>query len=193
METQILNHPAADQMEVVCVPQRDLLRTCAYHFAEDGTKRDRPLESNPWIEKMLPSMKNDVLIRSFGWWDCGRGDCYVVVQDKFDWKQVETLQSNDLGDHIALDKATGVVSFTYPNIDSCINHFLMDWERIFMMANLTRQGKYCFERTSITMVFTLFFFFFLLVSSIWFKKYKEQLKFNSTDLQELSFSYAKVL
>jgi hypothetical protein len=141
METQILNHPAADKMEVVCVPQRDILRTCAYHLAEDGTKRERPLESNPWIEKMLPLMKNDVLIRSFGWWDCGRGDCYVVVQDKFDWKHVDALQTNDLGDHIALDKATGVISFTYPNIDDCVNHFLTDWERIFMMANLARQGR----------------------------------------------------
>lgn len=141
METQVMNHPAADKMEVVCVSQRDLLKTCAYHFADDGTKREKPLETIPWIEKLLPSMKHDVLIRSFGWWDCGRGDCYVVVQDKFDWKNLQ-LQGSDLGDHISLDKTTNVLSFTYPNIDTCIDKFLMDWERIFMMANLTRQSEY---------------------------------------------------
>ncbi|GAN01025.1 mediator of RNA polymerase II transcription subunit 14-like [Mucor ambiguus] len=167
METQVMNHPAADKMEVVCVSQRDLLKTCAYHFAEDGSKREKPIETIPWIERLLPSLKNDVLIRSFGWWDCGRGDCYVVVQEKFDWKHLQ-LQGNDLGDHISLDKSTNVLSFTYPNIDTCIDNFLMDWERIFMMANLTRQ-----------------------MSSSWFEKYNEQLSFNATNLQELSFSYAK--
>ncbi|KAL7319662.1 mediator complex subunit, variant 5 [Mucor circinelloides] len=167
METQVMNHPAADKMEVVCVSQRDLLKTCAYHFAEDGTKREKPIETIPWIEKLLPSLENDVLIRSFGWWDCGRGDCYVVVQDKFDWKHLQ-LQGNDLGDHISLDKSTNVLSFTYPNIDTCIDKFLMDWEQIFMMANLTRQ-----------------------VTSSWFEKYDEQLSFHSTNLRELSFSYAK--
>lgn len=135
-----MNHPAADKMEVVCVSQRDLLKTCAYHFADDGTKREKPIETTPWIEKLLPLLKNDVLIRSFGWWDCGRGDCYVVVQEKFDWAHLQ-LQGNDLGDHISLDKSTNVLSFTYPNIDTCIDKFLMDWERIFMMTNLTRQGK----------------------------------------------------
>jgi hypothetical protein len=98
------------------------------------------LETIPWVEKLLPSMKHDVLIRSFGWWDCGRGDCYVVVQDKFNWKNLQ-LQESDLGDHISLDKTTDVLSFTYPNIDTCIDKFLMDWERIFMMANLTRQSE----------------------------------------------------
>lgn len=136
-----MNHPAADKMEVVCVPQKDLLKTCAYHFADDGTKREKPLETNSWIEKVLPHMKHDVIIKPSGWWDCGRGDCYVVVQEKFDWKNLPFLQGNELGDHISLDKATSVLSFTYPNIDTCIERFLVDWERIFMMANLIRQGN----------------------------------------------------
>jgi hypothetical protein len=141
METQVINHPAADKMEVVCVAQKDLLKICAYHFADDGTKREKPLETNPWIEKMLPQMKHDVIIKPSGWWDCGRGDCYVVVQEKFDWKNIPFLQGNEIGDHISLDKSTSVLSFTYPNIDTCIEKFLVDWERIFMMANLTRHGN----------------------------------------------------
>lgn len=44
-------------------------------------------------------------------------------------------------DHIILDVDTNVLSFTYKDIDSCIDKFLIDWERIFMMANLSRQGK----------------------------------------------------
>ncbi|KAI8087237.1 mediator complex subunit MED14-domain-containing protein [Thamnidium elegans] len=167
MESQIINHPAADKMEVVCVPQKDLLKACAYYYQEGGVKREKPLESIPWIESVLPEMKNDVLIRPSGWWDCGRGECYVVIQDKLDWERI-ALQGNELGGHIALDKATNVVSFTYPDIDSCIDRFLVDWERVFMMVNITRQ-----------------------VSSVWFEKYKEQLEFSPTDLQELSFVYAK--
>lgn len=167
MESQIMNHPAADKMEVVCVSQKDILRACTYYYQEDGTKREKALEAIDWIEDVLPQMKRDVLIRSSGWWDCGRGECYVVVQDKLNWEQI-SLQGNEFGDHISLDKATSIVSFTYPAIDSCIDHFLMDWERMFMMVNISRQA-----------------------SSVWFKKYKDQLEFNPTDLQELSFSYAK--
>lgn len=168
MESQIINHPAAEKMEVLCVSQKDLLKACAYYFQEDGSKREKTLESIPWVESVLPEMKHDVLIRPSGWWDCGRGECYVVIQDKLDWERI-SLQGNEFGGHIALDKATNVVSFTYPNIDTCIDRFLVDWERIFMMANITRQ-----------------------VSSPWFEKYKGQLDFNPTDLQELSFVYAKV-
>jgi hypothetical protein len=167
MESQIVNHPAADKMEVVCVSKKDLLKTCVY-YQEDGTKREKPLETVPWVEEQLSQLKNDVLIRSSGWWDCGRGECYVVVQDTLDWKSI-TLQGNEFGDHISLDKATSILSFTYPNIDTCIDHFLADWERIYMMTNITRQ-----------------------VSSVWLNKYKGQLDFNPTDLQELSFTYAKV-
>lgn len=43
-------------------------------------------------------------------------------------------------DHISLDKTTNVLSFTYTEIDTCIDRFLTDWERIYMMANLARQG-----------------------------------------------------
>ncbi|KAI7875081.1 uncharacterized protein EV154DRAFT_78098 [Mucor mucedo] len=168
MESQIMNHPAADKMEVVCVSQKDLLRACTYYYSEEGgAKREKPSEPIDWIEKVLPQMNHQVLIRSSGWWDCGRGECYVVVQDKLNWKQID-LQGNEFGDHISLDKATDVVSFTYPTIDSCIDHFLMDWERMFMMVNISRQA-----------------------SSVWFKKYKDQLEFSPTDLQELSFAYAK--
>lgn len=168
MESQIINHPAADKMEVVCVSQKDLLRACTYHCGEDGVKHEKAIETIPWVENILSSLKHHVLIRSSGWWDCGRGECYVVIQDKLDWKNI-LLQGNEFGDRITLDKATSVVSFTYPNIDSCIDRFLIDWQRIFMMANITRQ-----------------------ISSIWFDKYKGQLEFNPTNLQELSFSYAKV-
>lgn len=174
MESQIINHPAADKMEVVCVSKRDLLKTCAYYYQEDGgangtTRREKPLESVPWIENQLSQLKNDVLIRSSGWWDCGRGECYVVIQDTLDWKSLE-IEGIEFGDHISLDKATNIISFTYPHIDTCIDRFLGDWERIFMMTNITRQ-----------------------VSSVWLNKYQGQLQFNPTNLQELSFTYAKVL
>jgi hypothetical protein len=44
-------------------------------------------------------------------------------------------------DHISLDSNSSILSFTYSNIDSCVDRFLTDWERVFMMANLSRQGK----------------------------------------------------
>ncbi|RCH87883.1 mediator complex subunit, partial [Rhizopus stolonifer] len=153
IETHGMNHPAADKMEVVCVSQQDVLKTSS------GT-----LDS--WVQRLLPLLKNDIMIRSFGWWGQS-GDCYVVVQDKLDADALH-LKGHALGDHIALDRATGVVSFTYTQIDRCIEQFLVDWERLFMMANLARQ-----------------------VSSVWFKKYKDQLVFEATDLQSLRMTYAK--
>ncbi|KAG0985182.1 hypothetical protein G6F29_004223 [Rhizopus arrhizus] len=167
-ETQVKNHPISHKMETICISRQDLLRTCAYyHHQRDGKKKEKRIETVPWIEKLLSRMKNEILIRSFGWWDCDRGECYVVFQDTLDCNNI-TLQSNDIGDHISLDKLNSTVSFTYANIDTCVDQFLNDWERIFMMINLSRQ-----------------------VPSVWFAKYKDQLIFDPTNLQELSFTYAE--
>lgn len=166
LETQVRNHPAAEKMEVICVSQADVLKTCAYHAFEDQRK-DRWMEPNRWIEQLASSMKSDLLIRSFGWWDCGQGDCYVVIQDRLDSQTLDL--KHELSDHIALDKASGVLSFTYAQIDHCIEQFLIDWERILMMVNLARQ-----------------------TSSVWLSKYQDQLVFEPTDLHTLTFTYAKV-
>lgn len=140
-ETQVKNHPISHKMETICISRQDLLRTCAYyHHQRDGKKKEKRIETVPWIEKLLSRMKNEILIRSFGWWDCDRGECYVVFQDTLDCDNI-TLQSNDIGDHISLDKLNSTVSFTYANIDTCVDQFLNDWERIFMMINLSRQGN----------------------------------------------------
>jgi uncharacterized FlaG/YvyC family protein len=120
VELQTINHPAADKMEVVCVPQRDLLKICAYHYHEKTPNKtnsnnqqqanqqanqqqqqqppqnDKINEPIAWIEKILPHMTNDVMIRSSGWWDCGKSECYVVIQDKFEWNHIN-LQNSEIG------------------------------------------------------------------------------------------------
>ncbi|KAI7862368.1 hypothetical protein BDF14DRAFT_108002 [Spinellus fusiger] len=157
-------------MEVICVSQRDILRLCAQKNSDEinPPSKDRPVELSPWINKQLLDMKNEVLIRASGGGTAGqKGDCRVVFQDKFNWKQVP-LRSFYIKDHISLDKTTSVLSFTYAQIDMCVDNFLMDWERIFMMTNLARQ-----------------------VSSKWLQKYKEDLIFEPFDTQELKFTYAK--
>ncbi|KAI8967316.1 mediator complex subunit MED14-domain-containing protein [Mycotypha africana] len=171
-------------------------------------KREKPvMEAISWTDRLLPRLKHsDVLIRSSGWWDCGRrsGDCYVIVQqklnesrsdvrqllqsdlislqgvidndlngdkNKFDKKQQQQREDENLGDHISFDKSALILSFTYSKIDTCIEQFLLDWERTFMMMNLTRQ-----------------------IASVWFQNYsQDQLQFNPTNLQELSFTYASNL
>ncbi|KAI8985389.1 hypothetical protein BDB01DRAFT_83573 [Pilobolus umbonatus] len=160
METHVISHPAADKMEVICVSQKDLLKTCAYNQSKNTAKT--PIETIPWIEGQLKNMKNDILIRSCGWWESGHRECYAVIQDKLDWKNIP------LQNHISLDKATSIISFTYTNLDTCISQFLSDWESIFMMVNIARQ-----------------------VPSIWLKKYRDQLQFRPTNLKQLTFSYAK--
>ncbi|KAI7848179.1 hypothetical protein BDC45DRAFT_323740 [Circinella umbellata] len=150
-ESQVLNHPAANKMEVLCVPQRELLKACAARNVDDthhaqhpgGVGKEIPLHVRPWVEKMTPRMKNDVLMRASGWWACGRNECFVVMQDKFDWKNIP-LPIRDFNDHISLDRPSNVLSFTYTDIDSCINRFIIDWERIYMMANLARQCNFIF-------------------------------------------------
>ncbi|CAO3671138.1 unnamed protein product [Rhizopus stolonifer] len=168
IETQVKKHPISYKMETICISRHDLLQTCAYYYHHgEGKRREKKTEAVPWIEKLLPRMKNEVLIRSFGWWDCDKGECYVVFQDTLDCKSI-TLETSDVGDHISLNKLNNTVSFTYANIDTCIDQFLNDWERIFMMINLSRQ-----------------------VHSVWFAKYKNQLFFDPTNLQQLSFTYAE--
>ncbi|CEG65647.1 hypothetical protein RMATCC62417_02385 [Rhizopus microsporus] len=168
VETQVKSHPVSYKMETICLPRQDLLRVCAYYYHPgDGKRKEKKTETIPWIEKLLPRMKNEILVRSFGWWNCDRGECYVVFQDRIDCERM-TLQEDDIEDHISLDKVNNTISFTYANIDNCVDQFLNDWERIFMMINLSRQ-----------------------VHSVWFTKYKDQLTFQPTNLQKLLFIYAK--
>ncbi|KAG0184516.1 mediator complex subunit [Apophysomyces sp. BC1034] len=172
-EAQVMHHPAASRLEVLCVSQRDLLRTCAYHRVGDannpsvGAARDKPVEAIPWVERLLPHMNNEVVMRASGWWSSGPSECYVVVQEKFDYKNIP-LRSCEISDHMSLDKSTNVLSFTYADIDTCVEQFLADWEQTFMMANLARQ-----------------------VSSKWFRRYKDDLDFDLFDMKELRFTYAK--
>lgn len=162
-EAQIVNHPAANKMEVICVSQRDLLKTCFMRNVDDGAgAREIPVHMQSWINRLVPRMRNDVVIRASGWWACGRNECFVVIQDKFNAKNIP-LGTHDISgqeltgcalpwfplvvwrdiiiDHISLDETANVLSFTYTDIDSCIDRFLTDWERIYMMANLARQGN----------------------------------------------------
>ncbi|KAI8372823.1 mediator complex subunit MED14-domain-containing protein [Radiomyces spectabilis] len=169
VEAQALNHPAADKMEVICVPNGDLLRACTYHNSEGNgvnpPAKDKPIDV--WVEKIARHMKKEVVMRPSGWWTSGRNKCFVVIQDKCDLTNIK-LRSCKITDHISVDKSTGVLSFNYPEVSTCIETFLLDWERIFMMANLARQ-----------------------VSSLWFRKYKDILEFEPFDMQELKFTYAK--
>ncbi|CAO3633150.1 unnamed protein product [Cunninghamella blakesleeana] len=169
-EACTINHPSADRMEVVCVSQRDILRTCAARNIDTVTVAN--LNATPksemlaWAETLLPKINNEVLMRASGWWSRHKSQCYIEILDKVDWKNIP-LKTNEISDHIILDADTNVLSFTYKDIDSCIDKFLIDWERIFMMANLSRQ-----------------------VSSVWFKKYSDQLSFELCDMQTLVFTYA---
>lgn len=98
-ESQVLNHPAAKKMEVLCVPQRDLLKACVMRNVDEShptaNNREVPLHIRPWVEKMIPEMKNDVVMRASGWWACGRSECFVVIQEKFDWKNMP-LPTHDI-------------------------------------------------------------------------------------------------
>ncbi|ORY98525.1 mediator complex subunit MED14-domain-containing protein [Syncephalastrum racemosum] len=172
-DAQVMNHPAAGRMEVLCVPQRDLLKSCLIlnidesNAPQNSAAREALLHSQPWVEALLSQVKNEVVMRASGWWACGRSECFVVIQDKFNWGNL-SLRTYDISDHISLDKATNVLSFTYTEIDTCIDRFLRDWERIFMMTNLARQ-----------------------VSSKWLSKFGDQLRFEAFNMQELKFTYAK--
>ncbi|KAF7726089.1 mediator complex subunit [Apophysomyces ossiformis] len=172
-EAQVMHHPAASRLEVLCIAQRDILRICAYHRADDtesstGNARGKATETIPWVERILPHMNNEVVMRASGWWSCGPSECYVIIQDKFDCKNI-SLSDCEINDHISLDKSTNVLSFGYADIDTCVEQFLADWEQTFMMVNLARQ-----------------------VCSKWFRKYKDGLKFEPFNMKELSFTYAKV-
>ncbi|KAI9317591.1 mediator complex subunit MED14-domain-containing protein [Dichotomocladium elegans] len=170
-ESQVLNHPAAQKMEVLYVPQRDLLRACVIKNVDDNNttahNKDMPPHAQPWLDRISSQMHNNVVMRASGWWACGRSECFVVIQDKFEWKNMP-LPTHDINDHISLDKSSNVLSFTYTDIDNCIEHFLLDWERIYMMSYLARQS-----------------------SSAWLDRYKDQLKFDSFDTNELKFIYAQ--
>ncbi|KAI8064781.1 hypothetical protein BC940DRAFT_91016 [Gongronella butleri] len=178
-QRRAIHHPSADRMEVVCVHQRDLLRTCATRnvdvvmsFAPGANapvNTSLRAEMLPWVEPILPKMTNEVVMRTSGWWERGAAECYVEIQDRVNWNNIP-LRTNELSDHIVLDRETNVLTFTYTDVDTCIGRFLTDWERVFMMANLSRQ-----------------------VSSVWFRKYADQLKFEPCDMQTLSFTYAKQL
>jgi hypothetical protein len=77
-----------------------------------------------------------------------------------------TLQEDDIEDHISLDKVNNTISFTYANIDNCVDQFLNDWERIFMMINLSRQGKSLFFQASLQLM-VKFISPFGLVYQVW--------------------------
>ncbi|SAM07877.1 hypothetical protein [Absidia glauca] len=177
-ESGTISHPSADRMEVLCISQSDLLKTCAYRNVDMVVPPGNPgaagavtgatrIDLIAWVDSIAPRMTNEVMLRASGWWTRGRKQCFVEIQDKVDWSTIP-LRSNDLSDHISLDSNSSVLSFTYSNIDSCVDRFLTDWERVFMMANLSRQ-----------------------VSSLWFKKYQDQLTFEPCDMQKLTFTYAK--
>ncbi|KAI8329293.1 mediator complex subunit MED14-domain-containing protein [Chlamydoabsidia padenii] len=177
-ESRSINHPSADRMEVLCISQNDLLKTCAYRNVDMIVQPGNPgtagavtgtarMDLVAWVDSIAPRMTNEIMLRASGWWTRGRKQCFVEIQDKVDWRNIP-LKSNELCDHISLDSNSSVLSFTYSNIDSCIDRFLTDWERVFMMANLSRQ-----------------------VSSLWFKKYQDQLSFEPCDMQTLTFTYAK--
>lgn len=96
-----MNHPAAGRMEVLCVPQRDLLKSCLVMNIDESTApqnsatREALLHSHPWVETLLSQVKNEVVMRASGWWACGRSECFVVIQDKFNWGNL-SLQTYDI-------------------------------------------------------------------------------------------------
>ncbi|CAO3599157.1 unnamed protein product [Absidia cylindrospora] len=173
-ETRAINHPSADRMEVLCVSQSDLLKTCALRNVDihtpnpSGAMNATPrMDFFAWVESIAPRMTNEVMLRSSGWWTRGRRQCFVEIQDKVDWGNIP-LKSNNVSDHITMDGTNNMLSFVYNDVDSCVDQFLKDWERIFMLANLSRQ-----------------------VSSIWLTKYGDELSFEPCDMRTLTFTYAK--
>ncbi|KAI8581658.1 hypothetical protein K450DRAFT_230552 [Umbelopsis ramanniana AG] len=130
------------------------------HLRQDDTE---------WLQRVLPSLKGQVILRSSGWLACGKSDCYVIAELKLNWDKIPQLEICPDMKHVALDKSSKTLSFTYTDVDICFDKFLMDWERTFMMTYLTR-----------------------FASSSWLKQFQEDLMFQSFDLKTLKYTYCKI-
>lgn len=89
-------------MEVLCVSQSDLLKTCAFRNVDihtpspSGAMNATPrMDFYTWVESIAPRMTNEVMLRSSGWWTRGRRQCFVEIQDKVDWCNIP-LKSNKI-------------------------------------------------------------------------------------------------
>ncbi|KAM3579891.1 mediator complex subunit [Umbelopsis sp. WA50703] len=171
--------PVVDKIDVICIPQQDLLRVCVFQrMREDamvmgvGARLNQyryiRQDDTEWLRRVLPSLQGQVIIRSSGWLACGKSDCYVIAELKFNCDRIPKLEICPDMKHVALDKTSNTLSFTYTDVDMCVDKFLVDWERTFMMTYLTR--------------FT---------SSKWLKQFQDDLVFQSFDLKALKFTYGK--
>lgn len=93
-------------MEVLCISQSDLLKTCAYRNVDMVVPPGNPgaagavtevtrIDLITWVDSIAPRMTNEVMLRASGWWTRGRQQCFVEIQDKVDWSTIP-LKSNDL-------------------------------------------------------------------------------------------------
>ncbi|RUS20565.1 hypothetical protein BC937DRAFT_94940 [Endogone sp. FLAS-F59071] len=88
---------------------------------------------------VMASVEGYIVLRVDGWWACGRSECYVVADQKMEADKVPPINPSSDFNHIRYDKATGLLSFTYTNINSCVQQFVEDRERVVMMIELARQ------------------------------------------------------
>ncbi|KAG2180765.1 hypothetical protein INT44_003772 [Umbelopsis vinacea] len=171
--------PVVDKIDVICIPQQDLLRACVFQRMREevvvmgvGARMNQHKhlrqDDTEWLQRVLPSLKGQVILRSSGWLACGKSDCYVIAELKLNWDKIPQLEICPDMKHVALDKSSKTLSFTYTDVDVCFDKFLMDWERTFMMTYLTR-----------------------FASSSWLKQFQEDLVFQSFDLKTLKYTYCK--
>jgi hypothetical protein len=92
-----------DKIDVICIPQQDLLRVCVFQrMREDamvmgvGARLNQyryiRQDDTEWLRRVLPSLQGQVIIRSSGWLACGKSDCYVIAELKFNCDRIPKLE-----------------------------------------------------------------------------------------------------
>jgi hypothetical protein len=57
-------------------------------------------DDTEWLQRVLPSLRGQVIIRSSGWLACGKSDCYVIAELKLNWEKIPQLEiSPDMSEY----------------------------------------------------------------------------------------------
>jgi hypothetical protein len=103
--------PVVDKIDVICIPQQDLLRVCVFQRMREevmvmgvGARVNQHKylrqDDTEWLQQVLPSLRGQVIIRSSGWLACGKSDCHVIAELKLNWEKIPQLEiSPDMSEY----------------------------------------------------------------------------------------------